>query len=265
MLLDISIFTLTTTYLAISYFKQSRKSWAIAMILLVPTCIVSGLKIYGDSRDKEFAINALERIATRIHWEDSQLILDLITNKTNLDAESFSSTLKILPYNLSAHDNKVVRQSFKHHCLKDQHSGFFYLKEAQAKKLFNTMEESAGIYHDKEKSVGIEPLYYHAKSVEDSSLFDKKILLGLEFGPNSQTQFSSLSELNNTILVGKVIAPTSNNLTPAWIYYKLDTNSGSHLLHFPLKRKDKNGTTSNNSTRYIGMCFPENYFWSYPD
>tara|TARA_R110002072_G_scaffold301462_1_gene481233 strand:+ start:13748 stop:14545 length:798 start_codon:yes stop_codon:yes gene_type:complete len=265
MLLDISIFTLTTTYLAISYFKQSRKSWAIAMILLVPTCIVSGLKIYGDSRDKEFAINALERIATRINWEDSLLVLDLRTDKSDLETKDFGSTLKILPFNLSNQDNQVVQQAFNQHCTKDEHSGFFYLEENQAKALYNTMAEPAGIYHNKEKNKGIEPFYYFGDSIIDSSLFDKKVQFNLELGPNSQTRFSSLSELNNTILVGSIKAPTDPDLIPTWLYFKLDTNSGSHLLHFPLKLETQNGKLLNNSTRYIGMCFPENYFWSHPD
>lgn len=263
MLLDISIFTLTTLYLAISFFKQSRKSWAIAMILLIPTCAVSIFKIYGDQYDKEFAIKSLERIATRVNWDESELYLDLLTGLDDLNTGDFFVTLKILPNKLTHSGNDVVRSAFNQHCTKDKHTEFFYLSEAEAKKLYNTMLEPAGIYHDKEKAKGIEPFYYFGDSIQDSSLFDKKAHFRLELGPNSKSQFNSLSELNNTILVGSVASPTSTDLIPTWLYFKLETNSGSHLLHFPVKFETKDGILTNNSTRYVGMCFPENFFWSY--
>jgi hypothetical protein len=263
MLIEIASLVLATTFLALSFFEPSRLSWKFAMLCLAPSITLSLYQIIGDQHDKDFAIKSLERIATRINWGESKLELELATDLEDLRTGYFGVNLKILPNELEHNGKEVVRTALKNHCHKDKDYDFFYLTEDQAKALFNTMLEPKGIYHAKEKAKGIEPFYYFGESIRNSSHAEKKVQFRLELGPNSKSDLSSLSELNNTIMVGQINAPASIELMPTWLYYNLDTNAGNHLLHFPIKTKDK--IMINEQVRYIGMCFPENYFWSYPD
>lgn len=89
--------------------------------------------------------------------------------------------------------------------------------------------------------------------------------LGVEFGPDAQTRFASLNDLNGNLVVARIQAGAVNRPILSALTLNIESNAGRQLLYYPLRLISEKGgegilRLKFSSTRFVGICIPEGFF-----
>lgn len=244
--------------------RPSRSSWKYGSILAVILCAVNIYNYFEHEKLQNFIVNSLADIATRIYWDESILTLQLFNKIDKVEAKSVQVQFKI--FSQDQHPLPADQPS-KGECKIDEKWGYGYLSEQMAYTIYTKYKEKDGsIYLDKERINGVDHLFFHGKEKIKTFVNDGEVSFNLEMGPNTNSNFSSLSKLNNSYLIALINTGYSEGPLPTWVKFKLKTNAGTHLLHFPvgiirtLEDGSKEVVTSN--IRVAGICIPDNFFFN---
>jgi hypothetical protein len=261
--ISIAILMLSTALLTLQFFKQSMLSWRIAMFLSFLLLIFSMISIKNQNDVQLFTIRSLEKIAGRIFWQESELSISFQNTTSEIEPTSLFVQIKLLSLDTtSIPESAGSLEDVFRQCKKDRVFEYSYLPPQTAKKLFNAFAEKDGsIYDDKEENAGIERFWFSGvtskKAYFDSTLVATKLVKGA----NVNSDFTSLSELNGSILLAHLNTGVQKHLMwPTALNWKLKSSAGYLLVHMPLL---PTYTTKRNEEfihKYVGICFPQRFF-----
>lgn len=263
MLISIIIVVISTALLSLQFFKQTKRSWQIAMIMCSMLLVFSVWNIKNQNDIQNFTIYSLEKIAGRILWEESPLTLSLQNELKEVEPSTLSAQVKILSseYTTVPKDKKSLSYFFDK-CEKDSVFEYSFLPAEDARELFKTFaEENGNIYDRKEELAGVERFWFNG--LNSKSTYSDLVLVSTKLvtGANVNSNFTSLSDLNGSIILAYLNPGIQKHrLWPTAINWKLKTNAGHMLIHMPLTIDMK---AENNSVRihnYVGICIPTGFF-----
>lgn len=263
MWISITIVVISTALLMLQFFKQSKLSWKIALIMCSVLLVLSILNIKNQDDIQKFTIHSLEKIAGRILWEDSSLILSFQNKFDEVDPRTLGAQVKLLSLNstLLPKGQKPLQYFFEK-CKKDSVFEYSYLPPEYAKNLFNAFaEENGDIYDKKEDIAGVERFWF--SGVDSESTYTDFVLVStkLEFGADVNSNFTSLSDLNGSIILAYInTGIQSQSVWPTSINWKLKTSAGQILMFMPLRINLQDNNKGIFIHKYVGICIPHDFF-----
>ena len=267
MLLGIVSIVLVTVLTIMQFIASSRLIRLIAVAIGFIVIVIGAIDLYQREKEKEFTINALERIGTSIDWKKSSFILELLNDMEEVRINGIRVDLKLLSFNKTRLPGtaKISMTNAKSRSVIDDKWKYFFLKEDDAYALFNAFAEKDGsIYLDKEKTQNVQNFMYVGSDITKDIFQGVVVRLKKEYGPDAQSPYLSLSDLNNTFLVARIQTHLIKNPLPAWLYIRLQTNFGEKLIHLPIKllpdERKAFGVLDFRPVRYVGIYFPDQFF-----
>lgn len=262
MILSIAAIAVSISLTTLQFFTQSRLGWKVAMLLSSVLFVLSCFSAYDQNEEREFYIRSLEQIGTRVNWQDTEVSVELLNDANTISAHGISVQIKLFsPARIrflpnSAIDLAAVQRS----CVLDSQWGLGYMPSLEAQKLFNAFAGPNGsIVLDTEKQASIEHLFYSGKETLTTPL-GARVRMNLDLGPNTQSQFSSLSDFNGMIGIGLIQAGTTEKPIVSSLSLELATAAGPQLIHIPVRLLEPGNPRVITGNRYVGFCVPEGRF-----
>ncbi|WP_168792422.1 hypothetical protein [Paraburkholderia aromaticivorans] len=263
MILSITIFAVSITLTLFQYLKQSRFGWQVAKGLSLLLFALSIWNVYEQNKDRDFYITSLEQIGTRVNWGDTDVSVELLNEAEMVPAGAVSVQMKLLaPTQLRLPPNSAIElDAIERSCIVDAQQGLGYMSAQDAEKLFHAFARPDGsIYLNTEKKAGIEHLMYLGKETVRGPLGNARVQMRLDRGPDTQSQFSSLSDLNGAIVIALIQAVSVQNPIISSVSMQLVTAAGLQRIDVPVRLLDPSNTRPITGSRYVGLCIPKEYF-----
>jgi hypothetical protein len=86
------------------------------------------------------------------------------------------------------------------------------------------------------------------------------VRIRLDLGPNTQSQFSSLSDFNDTIGIALIQTGPAKELIVSSLSVELETAAGPQPIHIPVRLIEPGNPRLLTGNRYVGFCVPKGYF-----
>lgn len=268
MLLGIVSLSLVTVLTIMQFMVNSRLIRLIAVAIGFIVIVIGTIDLYQRDKEKEFTINSLERIGTSIDWDKSSFILNLMNDMEEVRIDGIRVDLKLFSSNKTKlpPTAKISMADAKSRSVIDDKWKYFFLKkEDDAYAIFNAFAEKDGsIYLDKEKIQNVQNFMYVGSDIMKDVFQGVVVKLKKEYGPDAQSPYLSLSDLNDTFLVARIQTSLIKNPLPVWLYIRLQTNFGEKLIHLPIKllpdERKAFGVLDFRPVRYVGIYFPDRFF-----
>ena len=235
------------------------------MWLCILLLLFSALNIRNQHEIQEFTIHSLEKIAGRVLWDESELSISFQNSINEVEEKNLGTQIKLLSLkNTNLPEGMVPLVEFFKQCQRDDVFEYSYLPTVKAKELLHAFaEEDGSIYDKKEDMAGVERFWFSGHSSKSTHSDPVLVTTKLVKGANVNSDFTSLSDLNESIFLAYLNTGFQNNdVWPTSINWKLKTSAGSILIHMPFKinleRKDGEVLID----RYVGVCIPKYYFFS---
>lgn len=259
MVTSIIVLVLSTTLLGLQYFRQDRRSWTAAMVLIPMLMLASGFNIYEEMKAQKFSMITLEKMATRINWSESRLKANFHSEPQKVSNSEVTVQVKIYSKRVTDLPLGIDFDSFYQQCDKDEVFGYSHLPPSSAEKLFHAYQEADGSIYDKKEEVAKVERFYYVGGETTATDFDPTVMLmELIKGANVNSVYTSLADLNGSIIVGRL--STNSEIWPTSLQWELKSSAGQLLLYMPFKFIKNQGSQS--ISKYVGVCFPQQYFWS---
>lgn len=262
MILSIAILAVAITLTLFQFLKQSRLGWQVAKALSLLLFALSAWNAYEQDKDREFYIGSLEKIGTRINWQNTDVSVELLNDVETVPTQAVSVQIKFLsPSHLRLPpDSSINFGAIQRSCVVDPHLGLGYMPSLEAEKLFHAFARADGsIVLNTEKEAGIEHLLYSGKETLATPL-GARVRMHLDLGPNTQSQFSSLSDFNNAIIIALVQAGPMNDPIISSLSMKLATAAGGQPIYVPVRLIEPGNARPLTGSRYVGLCVPKEHF-----
>lgn len=260
---SISILVISTALLMLQFFRQSKLSWKLAMVLCFVLLILSALNIKNQDDIQKYTIRSLEEISGRVFWDESELTISFQNEVAEIEPKALGVTVKLLSFGEAAlPPGQKALQDYFEECKKDEVFEYSRLPPKSAKSLFSAFAEKDGsIYDEKEEMAGVERFWYGGTSSKSTYVDPVLVSTELVKGANVNSSFTSLSDLNGAIILAYINTGfQSENVWPTSINWKLKTSAGHILLYMPLSFNFQRKDNQEFIHKYVGICIPYNFF-----
>lgn len=262
MMLSISVVAVAITLTLFQFLRQSSLGWKVAKWLSLLLFVLSFWNASEQDKDREFYIRSLEQIGTRVNWRDTDVSVELLNEAQTISTQGISVQIKLLsPAHLRLPPNSAIDlAAVQRSCVLDPHWGLGYMPSLEAQKLFHAFAQPDGsIALDTEKEAGIEHLLYSGKETLATPL-GARVRMHLDLGPNTQSQFSSLSDFNDTIGIALIQAGPTKTPIVSSLSVELETAAGPQPIHIPVRLIEPGNPRLLTGSRYVGFCVPKGHF-----
>lgn len=107
-----------------------------------------GLSVYSifeHDKERQFTIASLERIGTRVNWEKSEAIVDLLNEPSDVSPSEISVQVKLFPRagtTLPVESLRILQELHKR-CQPEERWKYEYLNEPDAEIIFRHLKRTA--------------------------------------------------------------------------------------------------------------------------
>ncbi|OMH33544.1 hypothetical protein [Motiliproteus sp. MSK22-1] len=247
--------------LALSYIslrQEHRRIKWIGMSLCSLIFIVGAIDVLISSKEQDRFHKEVLRDSTRILWQESEAYFRITNDIDDVSHGKQQVVFKIIPKKLDKVGNILIDEVLTR--ASNHGYPFTFLEEEDASKLWFALAEPDGsIVVAKESELGIEHVNFYEYELKKDSFMGTGSFQKVAFEPRIGAQYSSLHDLNNTIIIARFVAGIEGNAYLDRVDLNLRTNAGLATLSFPSKQI-KNNKTAVSPVRYVGLVLGENEF-----
>ncbi len=256
------VLALCLTYLQFYEGNKSIRRVAVGLAILI--VIVQSGMMYKENVASKYQLQAIERIGTTIDWNESEVKINYINTKKELESSDVRVDLKfysVVKSNFPKH-SKVNLGQIKRNIEFFEKNGLGVLSDFEAAKIFLAYAKSSGdIYWDEEKKGKVQRALYYKKDIKEVYPGTSIMTFGSEWLPDVQSPYLSLLDLNDGFIVARIQATGIEKARSYAIQIKLKSNLGDKNLYVMLRQIDpENKIDLTSPVRYVGIYIPEGYF-----
>lgn len=212
-----------------------------ALVFIIGTVDV----IVSTKAQDQFEAEAY-RDATRIAWKDTQADIHIINDFESVSKGAQQVVFKIIPLNLNKVGNIQINSILK------KSSPDNYLDEADAKNLWLALAEpDGGIEVSKENALGIEHISFYENELK-KTWNGADSVQKVEYEPRVGSRYTSLYDLNNTILLARFCAGINGPAFLDRVDLHLRSKAGLSTFSFMSKQVKDNAVVTS-PVRYVGI------------
>lgn len=266
MLLAIAILIVSVLLTLMQFLRLSYVGLKVAGTLAFMLLSLGIWNVIEQHYEQKQYIAALERIATRIDWQQTKAYVDLLNDPSSIAAEGISALIKIVPPGSPLLRSIIDEQAIRLGCGQSSRQSPSTMHADIAEKVYRAFEDASGsIYTDVERKAGIEHLFYSGRQSGVAPGGNARINLTLDRGPVATSNIRGLSDLNGKVLVALLQAPASSSALLSSLELDLDTNAGHYLLTLAAPFAWKDGLPrvlprTLATKRFVGVCIPAGFF-----